>query len=445
MTDQQAAKVVPLKSRQRSEKPVALTEARVRDAEPRRRLYYLRDATVPGLTVRVTPNGAKAYILRSRIGAGRGAPRIDYKLGTPAKTTLSDARQQARETLVLLRKGIDPRIATPGETRTQEVLKRYEQNLEARQVVKRREVMSTLRTNLAPFRHTAIADLTRLNLVGIIDGLEASGRSGAAQYFRAKVAAFLNFAADKGYIPVSPLAGFRRERLTRAQRAKRPQRAYATRESLSGLLEAFWSLSDPMFRDFLRFALLTGQRRMEIALMRWADLDLKNPEGPRWRIPGPVRKTGEDHEVPLGPLSVQLLEAQPRHAGTDLVFPSRRQLKPIGGWGNRIEPVRKALGDDDFTMHALRRSYRSGLTELGVDFDTAELQIGHKRRGLAGVYDKSKVWEKRIAAQAAWESMIGSIERELPCGAPGHRILSRKDMISNQTQTGRPQPPRYCS
>lgn len=413
MSEGELSTVIELGPRRKPASAAALTEARIKAAVPRAALYYLKDAAVPGLTVRVTPNGAKAYVLRSRIGTGRGAPRIDYKLGTPAEMPLAQARQAARETLVLLRKGTDPRLSAPGSALVKDVLDRYERSLEARGVVKRRDIMSSLRRNLGKFRYAAIGDLTRLSLVSVIDEIELAGKPGAAQYFRAKATAFLNFAADKGYIPASPLAGFRRERLTRSQRAIRPRAAYPTREELQGLLRAFWSLSDPIFRDLLRLGLLTGQRRGEIASLRWSDLDLSDPKNPRWIIPAGLRKTGEAHTVPLGALSVALLKAQPRLAESSLVFPSRRPTRPISGWTQRLVEVREALGDKRFSMHALRRSYRSGLTEIGVDFDTAELQIGHKRPGLAGTYDKSEVWTKRQAAQAAWETLICDVEGKL--------------------------------
>ena len=71
--------------------------------------------------------------------------------------------------------------------------------------------------------------------------------------------------------------------------------------------------------------------------------------------------------------------------------------------------MREALNEPTFGPHALRRSYRSGLSDLGVDADTAELMLGHKRPGLIGVYDKSKVWDQRVAAQNLWEAHIAKI------------------------------------
>ena len=95
-------------------------------------------------------------------------------------------------------------------------------------------------------------------------------------------------------------------------------------------------------------------------------------------------------------------------AGTDLVFPGRRNAE-ISGWSKRLAPLKKALAEPGFGLHALRKSYRSGLSDLGVPLELAELMIGHKRPGLVGVYDQSGVWPARVEAQARWEGLLSGL------------------------------------
>nr|WP_321254278.1 hypothetical protein [uncultured Ruegeria sp.] len=81
----------------------------------------------------------------------------------------------------------------------------------------------------------------------------------------------------------------------------------------------------------------------------------------------------------------------------------------ISGSSKRIVPIRKADGDERLSIHGLRRTFRSGLTELGIDFDTAERKIAHKRPGLAGTYDKSAILDRRTKAQGRWEEHVRSL------------------------------------
>ncbi len=408
---QTALKIVQISPKQSAQRR-SLTEAKVRNAKPHAQRYEINDTDVPGLALRVGTE-AKVYILRSRLGTGRQAKRVQIKIGDTRTITLKQARDLARSHILDLRNGIDPRVPQTGAILTARLLDLYEQDLIARQIVRTTDMMQSLRTNLYPHRTRPIGDLSRLDLTAIIDGIEKSGRPGAADYFRKNATGFLNFAADKGHIPVSPLAGYRRPRQTRAQRLSDEQWTMTSPEQVKRFLKALNTSPDPIYQALMRLTLLTGQRRNEIAHMRWAELDTKTS---LWTIPADRTKTATTHTVPLGPLSRALLKDLAKLTGakpgkTDaLIFPSARAPNTaISGWSKRIIPVRKAYGDDRLSIHGLRRTYRTGLTELGVDFDTAERMIGHKRPGLAGTYDKSTILERRLEAQRIWEDYIAAL------------------------------------
>ena len=64
----------------------------------------LFDSIVPGLAVRVTPNGAKSFVVRGRI---KGPIRLT--IGDALGMKLSDAREEASSVLKTCRAGKDPR------------------------------------------------------------------------------------------------------------------------------------------------------------------------------------------------------------------------------------------------------------------------------------------------------------------------------------------------
>src|SRR5262249_21668008 len=65
------------------------------------------DAVVPALTLRITPNGARSFVVRGRIKGQREPIRIT--LGDARGMKLTDARQAASEILRAMRAGNDPR------------------------------------------------------------------------------------------------------------------------------------------------------------------------------------------------------------------------------------------------------------------------------------------------------------------------------------------------
>lgn len=390
-------------ARQAKGGPLELTARRIAALKPRLKVWDQRDTKVTGLMVRVYPSGSKVYYLYRRIGKGRAGRAKLIKLGDVSDLPLAEARGRALILAAEMLAGNDPQAAKSGALPLRDLICVYGDRLKARQVVKRKDVITCLQMHLAPRLRQPVGDLTRQQVVERLHTLEDAGKPGAAEYLRKCVTGMLNWAVDAGHLQASVMAGYRRERETRAERQRKDRLTLTTAD----LLRAFWKATEAAgsetFRDLLRFLLLTGQRRSETAAMRWGDLD-----GDSWAIPAEITKTGKPHRVPLGQLSRQVIDAQERYAGSDLVFPGRG-LKQISGWTQQLQPVRDAMGQPNFAPHALRRSYRTGLAELGVSEALAEVMIAHKRKDLVARYNHSEEWLARRDAQARWEAHIAEV------------------------------------
>src|SRR3954470_13393086 len=282
----------------------------------------LWDSERPGLAVRVYPSGRKVFTVLYRTPGGRKGRLRWLTVGEVGAVSLADAREAAGAHLGAVAKGRDPAAERREGARQARALlgpaiDRYGEELERRQVVRARETVSMLKRELLrPLGDVDMAGLGRAALVERIEAIEREGLRGKAKDFRAKAGAFLNWAASSGLIPANPLAGWRRPRRTRAERLERAGRALPDAE-LPILWRAAEACLDPVFGAYVRFLLLTGQRRTETALMRWPDVD---PAAGAWTIPAEVTKAGRVHRVPLPPEALALLGTLPRLAGSDLVF-----------------------------------------------------------------------------------------------------------------------------
>src|SRR5690348_5778938 len=65
------------------------------------------DKTLPWLALRITSNGHKSFVIRARV-KGTAQP-IRYTIGDARLWSLKDARQKARDVLVTMQAGVDPR------------------------------------------------------------------------------------------------------------------------------------------------------------------------------------------------------------------------------------------------------------------------------------------------------------------------------------------------
>ena len=90
----------------------------------------------------------------------------------------------------------------------------------------------------------------------------------------------------------------------------------------------FWNGIDgvsnlsPPVKIALKLALVTGQRRSEIAYISKSELDIENK---MWSLPKERTKNNRPHDVPLSGLAVSLLEEALAHSGySEYVFRSPR-------------------------------------------------------------------------------------------------------------------------
>ena len=128
--------------------------------------------------------------------------------------------------------------------------------------------------------------------------------------------------------------------------------------------------------------MLTAMRRSELSGLKWSDV-----HDDRIVIAAERAKTGARHEIPLTAAMRAVLSTQPRTTSR-LSFPDAAMRE----WpaGRSSFPRAQRESGVDFRLHDLRRTVRTLMSRLGVSEETAELAIGHVRRGLVATYNKDR-------------------------------------------------------
>ncbi len=83
------------------------------------------------------------------------------------------------------------------------------------------------------------------------------------------------------------------------------------------------------FGRIVRLLILTGQRRNEVAAMRWSEIDV---QAALWTIPAERMKNKRAHEVPLSGAALDILATIQKRDGRDLVFGEGKG--PFAGFSN---------------------------------------------------------------------------------------------------------------
>ncbi|MDG4885337.1 site-specific integrase [Mesorhizobium sp. WSM4884] len=149
------------------------------------------------------------------------------------------------------------------------------------------------------------------------------------------------------------------------------------------------------FGPMVQLLLLTGQRRDEIAELKWSeisdDMDAITLEATR-------TKNSRPHIVPLAPLAMMIIEALPKMHDADgnpseYVF-TTTAATPFSGFSNGKKALDKHCGEPalpEWHLHDLRRTCATELAKLGIKQEVTEAILNHKTgkvSGVAAIYNR---------------------------------------------------------
>ena len=366
--------------------------------DPARR-REIPDGLLPGLYLVVQPSGAKSWAVRFR-ASGKPAK---VTLGRFPAFALAKAREMARGQFEAVAKGRDPAaekraakgagqaITLPDtvgqlcdlyiERHLKPNVRRWENNAGP-------EIENHIRPRLGKLAMTA---LTRAHVREAVREI-GQDHPVAANRVLARLRAVLNWAMAEDLIEVNVAAGI-----------KRPTREKPIDRILSDAeLRAVWQATDTLnfpARDFARLLILSGQRRDDVRLMRWSEIDL---EGKTWTIDVERYKSRRAHLVPLPDAMVDIIEALPDREKGGYVLSLDGGERPYGNVSKPKAALDTAAKVTGWTWHDLRRTMRTGLSRLGIREDIAERTIGHSVGGRLGqTYNLHDfAGEKRLALEA---------------------------------------------
>jgi integrase len=159
----------------------------------------------------------------------------------------------------------------------------------------------------------------------------------------------------------------------------------------------------------LEFTILNAVRSGEVLNAVWSEID---PVAATWTIPGSRTKSGRDHRVPLSDRAVELLQALPRIAGNDYVFPGGRPGKGLDR--SSMVEVLRSLKAGDATVHGFRSTFRDWASEqTNYPREVAEAALAHVVADKTeAAYRRGDLIEKRARLAEAWSAYCASTPRD---------------------------------
>jgi len=284
---------------------------------------------VPGLYLRISPAGARSWILRAMVGG----KRRDMGVGPYPEIGLAQARARARELRDQIWRGGDP-VAERAAARQQllqernagvtfaEAARRWFASMAPQWRGNRRSGNALAR--LERHAHPAIGAIhvgavTRGNVVAVLEPLWVA-KTETAKKLRYSMEAVFDWAIAAGYRetenPASWTGGIKALLPAPGKVARVRHHPALPWQQVPGFLVDLRERAG-MAPRALEFAVLTAARSGEVRGAVWGDVDL---DARIWTVPAARMKGGKAHVVHLSDAALVLLEALPRAAETDVVF-----------------------------------------------------------------------------------------------------------------------------
>lgn len=350
------------------------------------------DKTLPCFGLRVTPRGAKSFVVMRRVH-GRNLRRT---LGTFPELTVKQARDKARAFLQELRDGFDPRLTLQPRMGFEGVLEQFlERHVYPNCSEKHaRETERILRREALPrWRNWPLDTIKRAHVLELMDEIKDRGAGIQANRTLAALSRLFRFAVERGYVETSPCL------MVSAPARERARETVLADDEIG----AVWNAADTLtfwFRRWFRFYMATGQRLTETAELRWDELDLDKRV---WTLPPERTKNGKTHSVPLSELALAQIEDLPRLGA--YVF-TTTAVTPISPGTAHRDTLKKVTGTAGWTFHDIRRTVATWLESAGCTEKEIALVLNHHRASVTSIYARADLMEKKREMLDAWAAHV---------------------------------------
>lgn len=385
---------------------------------------------VTGLYLQITPNGAKAWILRITIAA----KRAEIGLGGFPSVTLAHARDKAREARDKIERGIDPvaerkavkaalaLAQSRGLSFADAVDKCLAAKLDAfRNPKHRQQWRNTLNDYATP--HLGKMMVQDIEVRDVLRALQPlwNDKTETASRVRGRIEAVLSWATVSGHRTgdnPARWAGNLKELLPPPSKVAKEGNHPALMIDDAPRWFAALKARDGTGARALQLLVLTATRSQEVRGAAWDEFDLGKG---LWVIPAQRMKMDREHRVPLSAAAVALLQSLPRHDGNPLVFPSARggQVSDmtLSATMKRMHEAEVAAGRVGYldrvskrpaVPHGLRSTFRDWVAEhTNYPGEMAEVALAHRiNNAVEASYRRGDMIEKRRAMMAAWAGFL---------------------------------------
>lgn len=383
-----------------------------------------RNSDGEGLYFVVPKSGSPHWMLRYT----SNKKRREMTLAPYKDLSLADARLEAAQMMKQLRQGLDPLVARKKNSFSNIVTvddlfadwqKENEKRLKHPQIPAR-----VYRKDISPhIGDYKIHQVRATDIRHIIQYIADSNRPSISNDALMYCKQLFNHGIKLDVVESNPASAFN---VTDAGGVEKSRDRVLSIDELKQFFKVAHENNDSFSRDnFIACSLLLtlGVRKSELCKAQWSEFDLDEKT---WKLVDERTKTLTATNIPLPDMVVSLLkELQIRACGSKYLLPNRRASKKphmgddtlnraitklFGHEAGKKKQPPNLMGDmDHFSVHDLRRTFRSLLAKQGVLGHVAERCLNHKLKGVEGIYNRHDYFDERKEALENLSALLAPI------------------------------------
>jgi len=387
-----------------------LTDAAIKALKPRAIRYYVSDGR--GLYLEIFPTGRRAWRYRYRLNGK--AEKVT--IGKYPDLTLKAARQKRDELAAMVANGQSPasqkqvaRVEVASATTARKFGERYYSEVVLPNVKDPKNLRRWLDKEIYPvLGDKSLRDITSADVQAIVFRKRDNGSPASAGAIRNLMKRIFDYAIVCGVALTNPTLATPMRFITRA----RPRTRSLSPEEIEAYIRTLYrSNIRRQFKLAFHIILLTLIRKSELLFAKWRDVHFDSGE---WEIPQENSKTNQAHIVYMSrQVNGMFRELKALAGDSDWVLPSRSSpAKPFAknSLNQALEGVNFPI--KPFTIHDLRRTGSTRLSEKGFLPDVVEKALNHTISGVRGIYNRAQYAEQRKQMLQCWADYVDGLATE---------------------------------
>lgn len=392
---------------------MSLNDTAIKALKPSAKRYDVTDRD--GLLLEVQPTGKKVWRYRYRFNG----KREKLTIGPYPAIGLQEARKRRIQAEELIHKNVSPTLSkkrqkqamrsTGGAIRTvadlaqswiEKVLRPANKRAFQDETYIKRDIIPRI-GSLSP------DDVSAADVWGCAEAVLKRGHGQAARRVRSVAKRMFDYALSLGLVRANPAVTIKPTHIAPTKARSRTLKAAEIKQWLHAVYTSRLSRAQKLA---LHLLLLVPVRKGELMLAKVEHFDEKVTT---WDIPAENSKNGAPIRHKLSNQAQTVAKEL-----VDLAGPSEWLLPSTHGGGRKpltktsLNSALKTVAGlpPDSVIHDLRRTCRTGLSDLGgIPDAVAELCLNHRPQGVAGVYDRAERLQERGRALQRWADHVDKL------------------------------------